>query len=100
MSVAVRWSGRAVIELERIYEYIAQDDAAAAERWVKVLQASTARLARFPRSGRVVPELQRDDVREIVKGGYRLVYQVTRRGPAIVTVFESHRQLPEDLEVQ
>lgn len=100
MSAAVRWSSRALVELEHIYEYIAQDDALAAERWVSVLQVSTARLARFPRSGRVVPELERDDVREVVKGGCRLVYQLTRRGPATVTVFESHRQLPEDLEIE
>lgn len=99
MSKTLRWSNRAVFELERIYEYIARDDILAAERWVGILQRSATRLTRFPRSGRVVPELEREDVREIIKGGYRLVYQVTRRGPVVVTVFESHRQLAEDLDL-
>jgi plasmid stabilization system protein ParE len=94
---AVRWSDRALAELERIHEYIAEDDPLAAARWVGVLQAAAGRLALFPRSGRVVPELDRDDVREIVKGNYRLVYLVTDHGPIVVTVFEAHQQFPESL---
>lgn len=94
----VGWSDRAVAELERIYEYIAEDDALAAQRWVQALQAAADRLARFPRSGRVVPELNRDDLREIVKGSYRLVYQLTDLGPVVVTVFEAHQQFPEGAE--
>jgi len=95
---AVRWSDRAVAELERIYEFIARDDTVAAQRWVEALQRAADRLARFPRSGRVVPELKRDDLREIVKGNYRLVYQVTEQGPVVVTVFEAHQRPPENLD--
>lgn len=94
---AVRWSDRALADLERIHEYIAEDDPMAADRWVGVLQAAALRLAQFPRSGRVVPELNREDVREVLKGNYRLVYQVTEHGPVVVTVFEAHQQVPEPL---
>ena len=97
MSRSVRWSDRALVDLERIFEHIAKDNSIAAERWVDALQDATARLARFPGSGRVVPETNRPDVREVIKGNYRVVYQVISTSVVIATVFESHHQFPEDL---
>lgn len=40
-----------------------------------------------------MPELNREDVREIVERGYRIVYPVFEGEVHIVTVFESHRLL-------
>ena len=36
--------------------------------------ARIERLSRFPQSGRLVPELRRADIREIIHGGYRVIY--------------------------
>ena len=54
--------------------YIAADDAQAAQAWVERLFARVERLSRFPQSGRLVPELRRADIREIIHGGYRVIY--------------------------
>ena len=55
---------------------------------------ATERLEAFPRSGRVVPELRREEMREIVLGDYRIVYRLDSETPSILTVFRSSRLLP------
>jgi plasmid stabilization system protein ParE len=51
----------------------------------------------FPLSGRIVPELGRDDVREIILGEYRIVYRVKGETVLLVTVFRSSRLFPPAL---
>jgi plasmid stabilization system protein ParE len=41
-----------------------------------------------------VPELERDDVREVLQGSYRIVYLVGERAIEVLTVFEAHRLFP------
>ena len=55
--------------------------------------ATTRSAARHPMAGRRVPELQRDDVREVFLKQYRIVYRVTARRCEVLTVFEGHKQL-------
>jgi len=43
----------------------------------------------------VVPELRREDVREVIEGNYRIVYRVTKASVEVLTVFEGHHLLPE-----
>jgi mRNA-degrading endonuclease RelE of RelBE toxin-antitoxin system len=42
---------------------------------------------------------QRDDLRELVVGNYRVVYQVTDREVWIVTVLHAGRMLPKSPEI-
>jgi len=45
-------------------------------------------------AGRVVPELSREDVRELVRPPYRIVYRVLKDGVDVATVFRSSRVIP------
>jgi hypothetical protein len=45
----------------------------------------------------MVPELGRDDLREVLIGNYRIVYEVHREESRILTVFEGHHLLPKSL---
>jgi toxin ParE1/3/4 len=56
--------------------YIAQDDPDAAERWVIDLFDTVERLADFPESGRIVPEVDVRRIREVIFGAYRVIYSV------------------------
>lgn len=47
-----------------------------------------------PRLGRVVPELERRDLREIVVRGYRIVYFVGVRRVTVLRVVHGARDLP------
>lgn len=93
----VRWSLRAKNDLIAIARYIAEDDSVAARAWVEKLREQARRVASTPQAGRRVPELQREDIREILLRHYRIVYRVEPNGIVVLTVFEGHRLLPGDL---
>jgi len=42
-----------------------------------------------------VPEFLRNDIREMIEGNYRIVYQVLEDRLVILTVFEGHQLFPE-----
>ena len=72
----VEWSPLALDRVSDIARYIAEDNPGAAERWVNELFDSVARLADFPESGRVVPEVGVRRIREVIFGAYRVIYSV------------------------
>jgi plasmid stabilization system protein ParE len=90
----LRWTLRAQTDLLEIARFIARDNPEAATRWIAILRKRARAAARMPRAGRRVPELGRDDVREVVVQRYRIVYQLAPDGIVVLVVFESHRQLP------
>ena len=96
----MRWklSLRAKADLRRIGHYIARDDPRAAAVWLRKLQDRAKLAGRSPRQGRKLPELDRDDLRETIVGKYRVVYVIRAKVVEILTSFEGHRLLPEDLE--
>jgi plasmid stabilization system protein ParE len=49
----------------------------------------------MPLAGRMVPEFQRKDLREVLLRSYRIVYLVGADAIEVVTVFEGHRRFPE-----
>ena len=89
----VQWSISATREVENITRYIARDDHAAAVRWADGVFAATDRLADFPRSGRIVPELGVDRLREIVLGNYRIIYRIDARRVIVLMVLHGRQQL-------
>jgi len=93
-AVTVVWTDRALADLERIGDFIAADNPGAAERWMDQLMGAVGRVANMPLSGRRVPEVGRDDVREVIKGAYRIVYRLRNDRAEVLTVFEGHRLLP------
>ena len=95
---ALFWTDRALSDLEAIGDHIARDDPRAAARWIDQLLAAAVRGALNPLAGRLVPEVGRNDVREIFKKSYRVVYRVTRDRIEILTVFEGHRLFPGDVD--
>jgi len=73
----VVWTDPALERVDEIANYIARDDPAAAVQWTLELFDVVERLAEFPESGRVVPELGARAVRELIFGGYRVFYRVS-----------------------
>jgi toxin ParE1/3/4 len=92
--VKIRWTRQAAQDLQAIGDFIASDSPGAARRWVARLQERARHAAPAPFSGRRVPELEREDVREVILGGYRIVYRVFPDFIHILTVFEGHRLFP------
>jgi toxin ParE1/3/4 len=91
--VKVVWSPLAI---ERAYEaarFIAEDKPEAALKWLKGLFASTDRLERFPKSGRVVAEIGLPEFREVIYRSHRVIYRVESSSVSILTIRNSAQLL-------
>lgn len=88
------WSPLAIDRISEIAGYIAQDNPAAAEKWVDKIFGLVERLYEFPQSGRVVPEINNKMFREIVSGNYRIIYKYEGQQVLILTVRHGKQILP------
>jgi addiction module RelE/StbE family toxin len=93
----VRWTSQAADDLKAIREFIERDSPRYGRLVAERIFEATQRLEVFPLSGRIAPELGRDDVREIILGEYRIVYRVKGETVLLVTVFRSSRLFPPAL---
>jgi toxin ParE1/3/4 len=57
------------------------------------ITSSADRLTEFPLSGRVVPEFNQEDVRELIVRNYRVVYQLIGEDIGIIRVHHGARLL-------
>ncbi len=85
------WSPRSVADLQEIRAYIEADAPAWADLTVRRLVAAVERLREFPDSGRMVPERQSPELREVVSGKFRIVYRRRTDTVEIATVFRGSR---------
>ncbi|MEM1041662.1 MAG: type II toxin-antitoxin system RelE/ParE family toxin [Bacteroidota bacterium] len=92
----VHWSTVALERVSEIADYLAVDDLGAAERWVDGLFAAAERLEPFPRSGRVVPELRREAIREVFYKRYRILYKVQPERVEVLTVRHMRQHLSDN----
>ena len=93
--IRVRWTPQAVDDLQAIHDFVARDSSRYAEAEVSRILEAVDRIELFPRSGRVVPEYDREDVREIIERPYRVVYRVQPEIVYILMVFRSSRLAPD-----
>lgn len=90
----VRWSPEAIEDLEAIEQYIGRDAPPYARIVVQRIIAAVDRLTSFPTMGRVVPEVGRQEIRELIVGAFRVVYRYRSEAVEIVTVFRATRLFP------
>ncbi|MGH7571519.1 MAG: type II toxin-antitoxin system RelE/ParE family toxin [Gemmatimonadota bacterium] len=62
----VIWSPQTIRDIESIRDFIALDSVVYAGLVAQRIVRAVERLESFPESGRIVPELQRPDVREVI----------------------------------
>ena len=89
------WSPKATAGLEEICEYISKDSEHYAKLFAQRIVALVETIAEFPMAGRIVPEYQRDDLRERIFQNYRIVYRVKPEMVEIVAIVHGARLLPE-----
>ena len=93
------WSPLAIERTTEIAEYIAQDSPSAATKWVKILFDKTQLLKTSPKSGRIVPEIHKEDIRELIYGNYRIIYRTEKNKISILTIRHGKQILPTE-EIQ
>ena len=74
MAQEIRWSPRTADSIEEICDYITRDSEYYAAVFAKKVYATVESIPNFPKLGRIVPEYQDEDLREILFQNYRIVY--------------------------
>ena len=93
----VFWTDAALGQLESIRDYFARTSPEYAQRLVERIVNRSERIGTFPRSGRMVPEYEIDDVRQVIEGPYRIIYFIKEEQIEILAVIHTSRKgLPQD----
>jgi len=62
-------------------------------RMVDRLTKHSEQVAEFPRSGRMVPEFQSEDIREVIERPYRIIYRIKPEQTDALAVIHGARQI-------
>ena len=87
------WTTQALEDVEAICQFIARDAPRYAQVFATQVFEAVERLQTFPKSGRSVPEVGQENIREIIHGNYRIIYRLTNDVIQILTVYHSARRL-------
>ena len=92
----VLWTDAARLDLERIVEFIAEENPASALTALARLERRCRTLAALPERGRIVPETRAVDVltyRELIEGPWRIVYRHDVDRVHVMAVLDARREL-------
>ena len=93
----IHWTPQASKDLDAIHEYVSRDAPAYAGVLIARLIVAVDQLERFVESGRIVPEAGDPALRELIRGPYRIVYQIRDGDAEVITVHHAARPLPPDI---
>ena len=89
------WSLLAAERLDKIYEFIAQDNTSAAQKMVNRIIKKVDTLSKNPERGRKVPEANREEIREVFEGEYRIIYRFETKKVIILSIRNFKQILPK-----
>lgn len=72
----MKWTGKALSDLARLYDFLAPANRRAAARVVRSLTDAPARLLEHPRLGEKLEEFAPREVRRILVGRYEIRYEI------------------------
>jgi addiction module RelE/StbE family toxin len=87
----VKWSIPARRDLKQIHDYIAKDSKYYAKTVIQTIVGKTEKLGDFPEIGRVVPEIDDPNIRELFVYSYRLIYEINPEGLEILAIVHGKR---------
>jgi len=93
--VRIFWSPLAVDRLEDIFEYISKEDEIAAHKMITKIFKRVETLSKYPERGRKVPEANREEIREVFEGDYRIIYRIEPKKVSVLTVRNFKQLLPD-----
>jgi len=77
--------------LNEIIDYIAQDSLEYALSFYEQVREKVENLILFPKMGRIVPELDEPNIRELFLRNYRIIYRISEKKIQIVRLFHGSR---------
>ena len=95
MTLRLRWTEQAVAQLGAIAEHIATTSPVYAEQGVDRIVHRLEQARQFPESGRMVPEYERPEIRELIEVPYRVLYRAGPEAIEVVAILHSRQNLGE-----
>ena len=96
MARRITWTESAWQELECAASFIERDSPRYAAALVTEAKDAARSLRKFPRMGRIVPEVRDESVRELIVKSYRLIYEIRREGIVIIAFLHGARRFPSN----
>lgn len=97
MAFRLIWSPTARLDIKQITNYISENSPLTARRFIKKIFQTVERLTDFPESGRIVPEFENPEIREVIRSPFRIVYKFhsEKKIIEIVRVWHGSRGSPD-----
>jgi addiction module RelE/StbE family toxin len=95
--VNVHWTDNAVDHLANIYEHIHLNSPTYAKQIVDKITRRTVQISDQPLSGRMVPEYQTEDIRELIEKPYRIIYRIKADQIDVLAVIHAARLIPDEI---
>jgi len=93
MARRVVWSYEATADLQALAEYIAKDSPYYAAAFIREIRDASRSLNEFSERGRIVPELNNPEIRELFIKEYRLIYGIEDARVVILGIVHGRRNL-------
>lgn len=96
--VKLIWTELSREDLKEIFDYIAEDSKRYASITVNKIYNKAQDVIDNPYAGRIVPELNTKEIRELIMGNYRIVYKIVSDSRVdILRIYHSSRLLTDDI---
>lgn len=89
----ISWTKKSLNDLRVIYNFISLDSVYYATRFTSKLIGRVDQLIEFPESGRIVPEKNNMQIREIIEGNYRIFYKIQKGNVTILRIHNASRKI-------
>ncbi len=93
MVLEVEWSAEAGRDVEGIKDYIRRDSEFYARVVTEKIIGIGRKIERFPKAGRIVPELDKETFRERSVYSYRVIYRIGEDRITVVAIVHGKRLL-------
>jgi len=74
--VKIVWTDLSAADLNEIFDFIADDSVRYASITTNKIYQRVQPLIENPLMGRMVPEFNKKDIRELIEGSYRIIYRI------------------------
>ena len=91
--VQINWTEKSLKDLRVINDYISLDSTFYAARFISKLIRRVDQLVEFPESGRMVPEKNVHEIRELIEGNYRIFYRLQKEKITILRIHNAARKI-------
>ena len=89
----INWTKKSLKDLRTINDFISLDSTFYAARFISKLIRRVDQLIEFPESGRMVPEKNVHEIRELIEGNYRIFYRLQKEKITILRIHNAAREI-------